>query len=363
MLTDAPAPNEFEISIFGPGKGESILVHLGKNEWIIVDSCVDQVDNSIPALKYLETIGVDPAGAVKVVLGSHAHDDHIAGISRIFAACESATFVCSSALTREEFFAVLEIDSLQVSLRSRIRREYQGVFATVKERGRRQDGLKPLRTANEGRVLFERQGSRSHVRALVKCLSPSDEAFFRAVQALAAAYPVSGQLRGTPPADPNELAIALWVECGDTTVLLGSDLTIGPAGCGWQAVLATFAPNSKASLFKIPHHGSPNAHHPSVWGSLVDSPVAILAPYRAGRRPLPAESDIERIKAVSSELHSAASPKMPVQSRRVRRAAAALGPLATNVVEPWGRPGQVRARYSSEALAWRTEHVPPARQL
>ena len=90
MSTSLPASDVIEVSIFGPGKGESIAVHLGSNQWLIVDSCVDQIDRSNPALRYLESIGVDLSADVRMVVGTHAHDDHIAGISEIFARCESA---------------------------------------------------------------------------------------------------------------------------------------------------------------------------------------------------------------------------------------------------------------------------------
>jgi len=33
--------DEIEVSVFGPGYGESILVHLGAGKWVIVDSCRD----------------------------------------------------------------------------------------------------------------------------------------------------------------------------------------------------------------------------------------------------------------------------------------------------------------------------------
>jgi beta-lactamase superfamily II metal-dependent hydrolase len=363
MLTDPPGVEELEVSVFGPGKGESVVVHLGYGEWLIVDSCVNQADGSVPALDYLNSIGVDPAASVRIVLATHAHDDHIAGISRIFDACRSAIFVCSSALTREEFFATIELDELQPALRSRIRTEYARVFAIVEQRGRQAGGLKALQRALQGRNLYHRPSSSGRMAASVQCLSPSDEAVTRSIEALAQAFPRSGDLRQSPPADPNELAIALWVEFGGTSVLLGADLTIGPAGCGWQAVLATFHPQAAATLFKVPHHGSPNAHHVDVWDQLVDVPLALLAPYRGGRRPLPAVEDVERIKSVAREVHITASPNLPAQSRRVRREAAALNTLASRAVEPWGRAGHVRARYLEGELRWTVEHVPPARKL
>jgi hypothetical protein len=58
-----PFENEIEVTVFGPGFGESILMHLGKNCWAIVDSCIDKATKNPAALSYLEQIGVDASVA------------------------------------------------------------------------------------------------------------------------------------------------------------------------------------------------------------------------------------------------------------------------------------------------------------
>lgn len=35
---DLPPPDVIEVSVFGRGSGESVLVHYGDGQWIIVDS-------------------------------------------------------------------------------------------------------------------------------------------------------------------------------------------------------------------------------------------------------------------------------------------------------------------------------------
>ena len=58
------------------------------------------------ALHYFEKIGVDPHTAVKLIVASHWHDDHIRGLSQVVAACPNAKFVCSAAFTNKEFLSV-----------------------------------------------------------------------------------------------------------------------------------------------------------------------------------------------------------------------------------------------------------------
>ena len=66
----------------GPGYGESLVLHIGLGEWLIVDSCVDR-SGKPAALGYLEEIGVDIGRAVEMVVASHWHADHIGGMAQL----------------------------------------------------------------------------------------------------------------------------------------------------------------------------------------------------------------------------------------------------------------------------------------
>ena len=43
-----PGKNEFEITLFGPGYGESVVLHVGSGAWIVVDSCIDKENTLHP---------------------------------------------------------------------------------------------------------------------------------------------------------------------------------------------------------------------------------------------------------------------------------------------------------------------------
>ena len=60
-----PKDNEFELSVFGPGVGECLVVHLGMGKWIIVDSCLDKTGTGPVALEYLNSLGVDIESQVR----------------------------------------------------------------------------------------------------------------------------------------------------------------------------------------------------------------------------------------------------------------------------------------------------------
>lgn len=264
-MTDPPGRDVIEVSIFGPGKGESVLVHIGQNEWIVVDSCVNSRTRKVPALEYLERIGVDAARQVRLVVGTHAHDDHFAGISQVLKRCESAHFVCQGALVKEQFMALVEMDKrLYPEVRKRALAEYERVWEIVQERFAVNGGTLPLRLAAQERTLLTTDAG-----AKVTALSPSDQAHMRSLRALADAFAAVQLPRKSSYIDPNELAIALWVEAGGKAILLGADLLRGPVGCGWGAILDFFHPVEKATVYKVAHHGSANAHHDGIWEQLL----------------------------------------------------------------------------------------------
>ena len=86
----APEHSEIEVSLFGPGYGESVVLHLGENLWLIVDSCLDPLTGDPAPLTYLHHLHIDLATAVRWVVATHWHDDHIRGLGRIMHVCESA---------------------------------------------------------------------------------------------------------------------------------------------------------------------------------------------------------------------------------------------------------------------------------
>ena len=138
----APNPGEIELSLFGPGYGECVLIHVPEGNWIIVDSCIDSASKNPAALEYLESIGVDPSVSVKLVVATHWHDDHIRGLSKVVEACKQADLCFSSSLHNKEFIQLSEtvsgrsfltgtsgIDEFHHSLLKILSREKTPIFA------------------------------------------------------------------------------------------------------------------------------------------------------------------------------------------------------------------------------------------
>ena len=292
-----PRHDELEITVFGPGYGESIVLHMGDGIWIVVDSCIDK-DGQPQALEYLRSLGVAVQKDVRLVIATHWHDDHIRGISKLFSACTSADFCCASAFCQKEFLTV--IGALENGHRDSVGfgvREIHDIFTQLKQ-------TKQIpKFAIVNRQIFHRGPTK------IWALSPHDDIIIKFLQNARKMLPNPGQSKkriSTP--SPNMTSVVLWVTIGDVAFLLGADLERQ----GWQKILACQArPRGNASFFKIPHHGSKNADVPDVWKQMLTAnPYAVLTPWMLGKRSLPKKNDVSRIRAQTPNAYSTAKPNL-----------------------------------------------------
>jgi Metallo-beta-lactamase superfamily len=351
-----PADDVLEISLFGPGYGECLVCHLGANEWLIVDSCLDQRRRIHPALEYLERLGVTAETDVKLVVATHWHDDHVRGLSDLVLACSSARFSCSTALRDSEFLEVVgRLDRPNAQTSSGLR-EMRRTFEILEGRG----GFHPVRWAMADRPLFVRW---LQPEATVTALSPSDAEYTAALQRFGL---LSGEVdRGGRASSrgPNDTAVVLLIELADTAALLGADLeeTTDPQ-TGWTVIVdSQTRPTKQAGLFKIPHHGSETAHQERVWEEMLDAPVALLTPFRRGRVRLPTQVMLDEIMKRACETYAAAAVDRTLAPRLPHRVAAAARVSATKLSELHGAVGQIQVRVDSAGVVVRLRE--PARQV
>lgn len=339
---DAPANDTIEIVVFGPGIGESIAVHLGSNEWIIIDSCIFPREDSPAPILYLHRIGVDPSSDVKRVLATHWHDDHIRGLGAVVSECQQAGFAMSGALAADQFFQlVLEVDeSNKLVSGSSSATEFASILKELERRGRKI--LAPDLYAQDAMVLYRGgyQGS-----AAVHALSPSAATITSANTDLARRLLTTGQSRRFKQFGPNDLSVAVQITVGELNVLLGADLenTANPQ-FGWQAVIdSSYRPPQSNELFKVAHHGSSNAEHPDVWSRLLnDNPVAIITPFTPSS--LPRTRDVERVKAQTNNAYCTTWPPSRKPAKR-RGVDAFLRPATRNRRSINRSSGFVRVRF------------------
>jgi beta-lactamase superfamily II metal-dependent hydrolase len=334
-----PTRDDLEISLFGPGYGESILVYTGEGDWLVIDSCVT-TDRKTPAvLAYLGSIGVDPSTAVKLVVATHWHDDHIRGLAALYQACTSAKLVCSQALKNEDFLTLSVAASDRAMMETSGVNEFNAVLAELSKRG------DVPRWALADRVLWRREGA---IPCRVWALSPSDRAIAQAFQSVGQLLDGGGSpKRRIPAPERNHGAVAILLNVGSTSALFGADLeTTDAQDMGWAAVLASpNRPTSKAKIYKVAHHGAASADCPQIWTDLLrDQPVAILTPFSRGKVHLPTDRDIQRMKERTSYVYATAH----VASKRSGRGSGSVAKTKREVLRNCRKlvstQGQVRVR-------------------
>lgn len=299
-MLSPPARDEIEVSFWGPGYGECILVHALNNEWVIIDSCIDPITKKPPVIDYLRSLNVNPAESVKLIAATHWHDDHIRGLSEIFDICKSADFLMSEALTKKEFLVLAE----SIGKDSKIEgcsglEEMQRIFSILEEAQKSlgsREFRAPIRASEHKCVWVSDQNPSTRLTAL----SPSDFSILQSERELADLIPkVKEPKRWLVPKIPNanHVAVVLWFEFDDISLLLGSDLEDdGNPHRGWTAIVnSPRRQPGKAAIYKISHHGSITGDLPRVWEEmLTEEPFAICSPYNLNKT-LPTPEDVKRI--------------------------------------------------------------------
>jgi beta-lactamase superfamily II metal-dependent hydrolase len=339
--------------VFGPGRGECVLVHLGNNEWCVIDSCIARGSGQPVAMEYLNSFQNRAVGGIRLIVATHWHDDHIHGLAAILREAPNARFACSGALDEDIFRELVALSEFAVPGRSGVA-EFASIFELLiarQEQGAQHHLVSPM-YALSNRKLLSLQGSGRPFPVGIISLSPSDGTVTAFYWEIAKLMPNAGDAqRRIVSQPPNHTSVAIWIEAGQRRALLGADLEhTGKPGEGWMAVVASNQQTVPAAIFKVPHHGSANGDYSQVWTQLLKpEPIAVVTPFTAGVR-LPKKSDLDRLCSrtphVYCTVEGAGKPpsRDPSVEREMRR-------FAKNRRVLQGQPGHVRIRWSTNDLS------------
>jgi beta-lactamase superfamily II metal-dependent hydrolase len=356
MYLQPPTPDQIEVSLIGPGYGESIVMHLGDGDWAIIDSCIDSETKEIAPLRYLDALGVDVRQAVRLVLATHWHDDHVRGLAEVVRRADRADFVCSVALQSTEFMMLIAAGGQDPFIKSSGVREFRGILEILRARE-----VSPMWAISDRRVWTKGQDT-------VDALSPSNEAVTRAFTEFARLAPQANEpKRRITSQSPNDASVATWTTLGNWHLLFGADLEEpGDPRVGWSAVLASpNRPQGRAVVNKVAHHGSTDAHHDGIWEELlVSDPLAVLAPWVLGGGVLPSVADVRRICALAGSVLLTSPARYPAPVRHDARAERMIRESVRYIRQTEAPLGHVRLRVnrhrSDGASQWTSELFPPA---
>ena len=303
-----------EVSIFGGGVGECVVVKFEKMSWLIIDSCRDPASKMPIALKYFEERGIDYKNCVKYIMATHWHDDHINGIADLIKECSSAKLIVSVALSKNEFYSLVSTNEHHERIleekTSGVREFYQ-VFSFLKSHNCRER----LIWAKCDQLIEKMRDIE------IWTLSPSNKEITLAMQRIAQFLPrIKKSLKPIPEKGPNHTAVVTFIKIADLKLLFGADLeeTSDP-NCGWSAIISNSnSLEQEIKLIKAPHHGSINAHNDVLWEDyLLKDGIALLTPY--SRSKLPRNEDIDRITHFLEKSYCTSSPnpkKIKIQDDR-----------------------------------------------
>ena len=348
-----PTSTDIEVTLFGPGYGEAIAVHLGDGIWILVDSCIDPERNAPASASYLDAIAVDP-GKIHTIVASHWHDDHVRGIAMLASKYINAQFVLSGLFNNKEASAFLAAYSGSSS--AGLSSGTKELFEVIRER----EVVHPVFSRS---IVFE--GTLDDGRDVrVTALSPLPAAFSQFLANLACHLAQKDDpINRTPELRPNTGAVALHVDLGDDAVILGADLE-EHASMGWSAIIADpwASKQTPATAYKVAHHGSHTGECPDLWRTLLTpGPIACLTPFSLGRHRLPTDADKRRIKEKTSDayLSSGASRRPEIDRAHLKR----LEDICKNIARVNNGFGAVRLRKRKDLKEWRVELFGQAQTL
>jgi len=303
---------------------------------------------------------VDPSTAVKLVIATHWHDDHIRGLSTIFEECESAEFACSGAVQTDEFLELEEIYRMRPEIRIPGISEFSKILTLVKERSTSR--IISFKLASSDKLLWQKNLNDGEFikECKIHALSPSDASIIISNCEIARLIPREEENPTRIPAlSPNHTSIVLLVEIEEDSILLGSDLEETGDLRGWSAILESKTrPQVKASYFKIPHHGSATGNHDDIWTLLLkSSPISVLTPFAIGNVLLPTQSDIERIYEKTDDAFSTGSPQRPTTKGRGSLVDKQIKEMGIKLRQVKYSSGQVRARghYTNGEIGWKID--------
>jgi len=308
-LLRPPNKNEVEISVFGPGYGESIVLHIPEIGWGVVDSCITRIGNTyvVPALNYLLELLPPTFPRLAFVVLTHPHKDHYEGIEKVLRQYPGGT----ERVCRYDGDGIRELKLYLTQQRVAGNYVLRGLVDVFKAMEEAVKSGTQFRRLGEMALVFDLKNvsvegyGKTDIRMMA--LSPSATSSQKYVEMLFKAFPQNGK-----PIFPindeahNLISVALLLDIGDIQVILGSDVENGlQANTGWNGIISNKdCPELWANLVKVSHHGSENGFNPLAWEQHCRKmrPLAIVTSFRQGKTILPKNEDIQNLKKVSHKV-------------------------------------------------------------
>lgn len=332
--------------IGGPhGYGESVVIHIGNGEWIIVDSCIDPSTKECLPLSYLQKMGVDIANRLKYVICTHWHKDHIDGISQLLEACGSDTIFALSCAEDRKTLVYEYASNFDYTGRSKILEELTNTFRIVSQKQIK------VKRVEQDKLIFKKGNvqcfalspSEFEIRQFETNIASAMSRFNRVVDEISKMVQEPSQIieeatdiqheffksiknvldeegaeddivknsvrdlveyKDANKIEKNNRCVAMLISFGLHHVVLGADLEVSCIDSGWHSVIGCECMNGiKANLLKIPHHGSKTGYLKEFMDHCIEpQATAKLSTWITGAKTLPESKILKEYHAHTSNL-------------------------------------------------------------
>ncbi len=284
------APRSLSIVVFGPGRGEAIVVFLPDGSIGIVDGCReprredDPEGRGDPVRELLHSYrAIRPDFRIRFVCLTHPHADHYAGLGRLMRAYRDRVDAAWEAIPaagdyRRNLveFVTRRRDRLVSNDESEIK-GLERVFDAFSEHCDTKASSYAVLGVDTNLLKTEVAGHPLSVDAW----APHGADVRAAVSGLAEASDALGRGETAAGHDPNRMSGALSIVWGGGGVLLAGD-TLRATGnhVGWSGA-RELAKRAPLQVVNVAHHASREAHDGELWASL-GPPLAIVTPFQHG---------------------------------------------------------------------------------
>jgi len=410
---EPPESDEFEVTLIGgtAGYGESILLHIGNGDWIIIDSCVNVKNGECVPISYLNDLSVDISQHVLYVLCTHWHDDHIKGLSNILEQCTSKTvFVLSCSDDREKWVYEM-LNDYNYQGKSTVLNELKCTISMANDKGIR---ILPVK---QDSLVFNING------VLAYALSPSDEVVKKFEEEVASAQvkyhktlnqaiklkTIDAQLiqdastleeetinnfaglikeridekkivqeatnlltyKDAKRVEQNDRCVALLVSFNGHHIILGADLenkTSDSGLSGWMSVAKCSSMNGvTSSLFKIPHHGSKTGYCDFFLKSFIKNDATMkLTAWAKGDKLIPEPVMLGKYYAHSQKMYITTTALLKKENKEENKSIKKEMERTTEAIyELRPQLGIIRSRMKINSLSdsWNTDYFGSAEMI
>ena len=285
----APCSGNVEVIIFGRGVGECILIKSKNDDYIVIDSFINNETKNPVVFDYLNAFNISHS-KIKMVVITHWHSDHIRGVSNIIGEIkENVKVVFNPVIIKDRF-----IDFISKYKKRNIddTSEYCKVMDLIMSN--KIDRIIPI----VNRDIF----SEGNNGIIITSLSPQDDELVAYLDSLLGS--ISDYNFNYKIPDDNMLSIVLLLRYGNESFLLSGDIgSKTNSNSGWNGVVKNYMKHyTKSKWYKVAHHGSITGENELIWSKLLkEMPSSFSTRYNNSF--LPTYDDIKRIAKKSKELY------------------------------------------------------------